>query len=151
MIWTSRPDFFSLFARVGYEDSPPLCAYGPRHREYRKLMHAGLASTKLPEIYPVAEQKMRDFLHALLTSPDNFRVHIRKYVTYIAATFRDHFSSAFASIVAAIVFHVSHGYTVSGISDPLVLLAERATLDFSVASTPGAFLVDLLPICAFTC
>lgn len=63
---------------VGYEDSPPLCPYGTKHREYRRLLHGGLALSKMPALFPVEEQKMRDFLHNLLVSPDDLLLHIRK-------------------------------------------------------------------------
>lgn len=49
--------------------------------------------------------------------------------------------------MAAIVFQISHGYTVSGNDDPLVKLAERANEEFGLAAAPGAFLVDIFPIC----
>lgn len=69
---------------------------------------------------------MCDFLHNLLVSPEKLPLHIR-------------------NVVAAIVFQISHGYTVSGEHDPLVELAEKATLEFSLASAPGGFLVDVIP------
>lgn len=47
--------------------------------------------------------------------------------------------------VASIVFQISHGYSVTKDDDPLVQLAERATHEFSLASAPGSFFVDLLP------
>lgn len=53
--------------------------------------------------------------------------------------------------VASIVFQISHGYNVSKDDDPLVLLAERATHEFSLASAPGSFFVDLLPIRKSSC
>ncbi|KAG5651973.1 hypothetical protein H0H81_006747 [Sphagnurus paluster] len=111
---------------VGYRDSVPLCPYGARHRESRKLMHTYLAPSKMEGLSPMQEQKMRDFLHGLFTAPDKLPMHIRR-------------------VVAAIVFQVSHGYTVVDDEDSLVALAEKATLEFSLASAPGAFFVDFLP------
>ncbi|KAF5377278.1 hypothetical protein D9615_006445 [Tricholomella constricta] len=126
-IYSDRPVLPMAGEMVGYRDSVPLCPYGARHRESRKLMHGGLALSKMEELFPVQEQKMRDFLHSLLTAPEKLPLHIRQ-------------------VVAAIVFQISHGYTVRDDNDPLVELAERATLEFSLATAPGAFVVDLLPV-----
>lgn len=126
-IYSDRPILPMAGEMIGYRDSVPLCPYGARHRESRKLMHTGLAQHKMVDLHPIQEQKMRDFLHSLLLAPEKLPLHIRR-------------------VVASIVFQVSHGYTVRGDEDPLVELAERATLEFSLASAPGAFLVDVLPI-----
>jgi len=48
--------------------------------------------------------------------------------------------------VVSVVFQLSHGYNVQSLDDPLVLIADEATSDFAKAVSPGAFLVDMLPI-----
>ncbi|KAF9456686.1 cytochrome P450 [Collybia nuda] len=126
-IYSDRPVLPMAGELVGYDASLPLIRYGARHREYRKLMYSGLALQKIEEIHPIQEQKIRDFLQSLLESPNQFQTHIRR-------------------TVASIVFQISHGYSVTKDDDPLVQLAERATHEFSLASAPGSFFVDLLPI-----
>ena len=57
------------------------------------------------------------------------------------------------SQAGAIILKMSHGYAIErsyrGARDPLVDLADEALLQFSLAAAPGAWLVDVLPICAF--
>ena len=54
--------------------------------------------------------------------------------------------SSFISTAGAITLKISHGYTVSETgADSFVTLAEKTLEEFSLATTPGAFLVDFLP------
>jgi hypothetical protein len=45
----------------------------------------------------------------------------------------------------AIILRIAYGYELQGDDDPLVKLVDRAILQFSLATTPGAWLVDVLP------
>jgi hypothetical protein len=45
----------------------------------------------------------------------------------------------------AIILQIAYGYDLQGDSDPLVDLVDRAILQFSLSTTPGAWLVDVLP------
>jgi hypothetical protein len=55
------------------------------------------------------------------------------------------------STAGAITLKISHGYQVSETEeDHLVTLAETTMNEFSMAITPGAFLVDFLPWCAYS-
>lgn len=40
---------------------------------------------------------------------------------------------------------ITHGYEVKEINDPFVEMADKATEQFSLATAPGGFLVDLIP------
>ena len=44
---------------------------------------------------------------------------------------------------------LTYGYTVKDNSDEYVKIAERAVDKFSVATAPGAYLVDVFPSCKF--
>ena len=48
------------------------------------------------------------------------------------------------------ILKISHGYTVKDDGDPLVEMANKAMHNFSVITTPGRFLVDMLPICTLS-
>lgn len=41
------------------------------------------------------------------------------------------------SLIARIGFEISHGYTVRGRDDPMLLMAEQANRDFAKAMAPG--------------
>lgn len=43
------------------------------------------------------------------------------------------------------ILRISHGYEVKEKDDPFVAIADRATEQFSLATAPGGFLVDLIP------
>ena len=45
------------------------------------------------------------------------------------------------------ILRITHGYEVKETNDPFVELADKATEQFSLATAPGGFLVDLLPAC----
>ena len=54
----------------------------------------------------------------------------------------DHLSRTIAAIILKLVY----GYDVSAGKDPLVELVDTAMEQFSISSTPGAFLVDVFPL-----
>lgn len=45
----------------------------------------------------------------------------------------------------SVILRISHGYEVQEGIDPFVELADQATDQFSLATAPGGFLVDLIP------
>lgn len=47
----------------------------------------------------------------------------------------------------AIILRISHGYEVQENNDPFVELADKATEQFSVATAPGGYMVDVIPAC----
>ena len=46
----------------------------------------------------------------------------------------------------AIILRISYGYEVKENNDPFVELADKATEQFSLATAPGGFLVDVIPV-----
>jgi hypothetical protein len=50
----------------------------------------------------------------------------------------------------ALVLDLVYNYQVKGHDDEIVHIVEVASLEFSRAATPGAFLVDSLPFCGYT-
>lgn len=112
---------------MGYEHSVPLAVYGPHHRECRKLLLSWLGGRKIDNLNGLQEQKIVNFARWLQRDPDNLFDHIRR-------------------MVATVVFKVSHAHSVveEG-NDSLTDLAEKATLEFSLTTAPGAYLVDMIP------
>lgn len=45
------------------------------------------------------------------------------------------------------ILRISHGYEVKEMNDPFVEIADKATHQFSLATAPGGYLVDLIPAC----
>ena len=50
-------------------------------------------------------------------------------------------------MAGSIILMISHGYKVKENDDPIVDVVDRATEQFSLATEPGAFLVDVIPAC----
>lgn len=50
-------------------------------------------------------------------------------------------------MAGSVILKISHGYSVQEDGDPLVDMANKAMHNFSVITTPGRFLVDMVPIC----
>ena len=54
------------------------------------------------------------------------------------------------SEAGAIILKIAYGYTIEPLNrDPLVDLADEALVQFSLAATPGAWLVDVMPFCMY--
>lgn len=51
------------------------------------------------------------------------------------------------SLAGALVMDIVYGIDVQPEDDPYIDIAEKAMAGAAEASTPGAFLVDFLPIC----
>lgn len=50
----------------------------------------------------------------------------------------------------AVILKIAYGYTIEPHKrDPLVHIANLALEHFSIAGTPGAWLVDMIPLCEF--
>lgn len=53
----------------------------------------------------------------------------------------------YCSTADAIILRISYGYQVKESNDPFIGLADRAMDGISQATTPGAFMVDILLLC----
>ncbi|KAJ6483442.1 cytochrome P450 [Mycena sanguinolenta] len=126
-IYSDRPQLCMSGELVGWSGSVPMITYGDRHREYRKLLNEALAPRKVEEFHAMEEEKAFEYLKLLTKDSTLFSAHARR-------------------LVAAIIFDISHGYTVAERDDPRVELAERANHEFVLSVVPGAYLCDTLPI-----
>ncbi|KAJ7129052.1 cytochrome P450 [Mycena filopes] len=126
-IYSDRPQLTMSGVLVGWGDSVPMCAYGSRHREYRKLINEVLAPRKVEQYYTMEQEKALEYLRLVAKEPAGFAAHAKR-------------------LVAAMIFEISHGYTVDEKNDPMTELAERADHEWSLSVLPGAYLCDALPI-----
>ncbi|TFY66488.1 hypothetical protein EVG20_g4599 [Dentipellis fragilis] len=130
-IYSDRPVFQMASETMGLKLALVLAPYGPRMREFRRLMHRlfGTHATLQPYHESIEVETSR-FLVRLLDAPEHFREHVRL-------------------TAGSIALKLSHGYNVQDKDDPFVRLADRGVESFSLATRPGAFLVDLFPILRF--
>ncbi|KAG7085519.1 hypothetical protein E1B28_003079 [Marasmius oreades] len=129
-IYSDRPIIPMGGELVGWKNTLVLTPYGDRFRNYRRLAHQLFGNTNLMKAFhPIEELETHRFVKRLLTRPDDFAEHVRK-------------------TAGAIILRISHGYEVQEGKDPFVTLADEATEQFSKATSPGGFLVNLIPALA---
>ncbi|KAG2121123.1 cytochrome P450 [Suillus cothurnatus] len=115
---------------VGWKHVLGLLSYGDRFHQSRKSMHQIIGSRAALEVYhPIEEIETRRFLKRVSLNPEQLQAHIRH-------------------TAGAIVLRISHGYEVRENNDPFIDLADRAVDQFSHATAPGAFMVDIMPFLA---
>ncbi|KAK0484843.1 cytochrome P450 [Armillaria novae-zelandiae] len=126
-IYSDRPTIQMGGELVGWKNTLVLVPYGKRFRNYRRLAHQLFGSqATMKQFLPVEERETHRFLKRILAHPENLSQHIRK-------------------TAGAIILHISHGYDIEEENDPFVILADRATDQFSVSTAPGGFLVNHIP------
>ncbi|KAL9709236.1 hypothetical protein Ac2012v2_007590 [Leucoagaricus gongylophorus] len=127
-IYSDRPVMEMGGEMVGWKNTLVLVPYGDRFRSYRKLFHKLIGNpASMSQFHPTEEVETRKFLKHLLSTPQDLAKHVRK-------------------TASAIILRISHGYEVQQIEDPFVTLADVATDQFSLATAPGGFVVNLIPL-----
>ncbi|PPQ65600.1 hypothetical protein CVT26_000549 [Gymnopilus dilepis] len=126
-IYSDRPVLQMGGELVGWKNTMVLLPYGDRFRRYRRMCHSLIGSAQtIQRFYPSEELEARRFLRRVLNKPADLSAHVRK-------------------TAGAVILRITHGYEVKETNDPFVELADKATEQFSLATAPGGFLVDLLP------
>ncbi|KAF9889649.1 hypothetical protein FE257_007157 [Aspergillus nanangensis] len=89
------------------------------------------SSKSIAEFHPMLEREVRRFLLRTLRSPKELIQHMQM-------------------LTGAIILEIGYGYTVEPHgSDPFVALANKVMAEFSIATTPGTWLPDIIPILKF--
>ncbi|KAF7762119.1 hypothetical protein Agabi119p4_8712 [Agaricus bisporus var. burnettii] len=126
-IYSDRPRMEMGGELVGWKNTLVLVGYGERFRNYRRLFHQLIGShDSMSQFNHVEEIETHKFLKRLLCSPQNLAEHVRR-------------------TAGAIILRISHGYAIKEDNDPFVHLANVATEQFSLSTSPGTFLVNLVP------
>jgi hypothetical protein len=117
---------------VGWQYVFAMLPYSDRLRTYRKNVHGTIGSKwVISQFDDLQDVEVRRFLLRVLEKPVDLIQHIRK-------------------IAGAIILKIIYGYTIEPHKgDPLVDLIEEALVQFSLATVPGAWLVDIIPACVF--
>lgn len=146
-IYSDRPVLTMGGELVGWKYTLALTPYGERFREYRKFIArlVGGHAQMQPHL-ALAERETRRFLLRVLQDPGNVPAHIRKYVLSRGVMRWAWRSRGRRRTAGAIILKLSHGYEVQEGEDPIVNLVDTATEQFSLATAPGAFLVDVFPL-----
>ena len=147
-IYSDRPIFPMLGETMGWNRGVVLARYGERFRAFRRLLHRFMGTRAIiSQHHDAITKHTYRYLQRLLDAPEQFVMHTRAYANLIRS------SSPCCSLTSAdrtagsVVLDLVYGYQTKEHDDDIVHIAEIATLEFSRAATPGAFLVDSLPFC----
>jgi hypothetical protein len=126
--YSSRPWFPFASDLCEYANGTVLLPSGHKIRAHRKYMHATIG-TKAALAQHVEHQsiEVRRFLLRVMEQPDELLEHIK-------------------SEAGAIIVKIAYGYTMEPHGrDPLIKLVQKSMDDFSVATAPGNWLIDIVP------
>ncbi|KAE9406913.1 cytochrome P450 [Gymnopus androsaceus JB14] len=128
-IHSDRPRLEMAGELVGYSKTLVLVPYGQRFRNYRRHVSKMIGSPNaMVQFLPMEEAETHMFLKRTAANPDS-----------------DFLSHNLRKTSGAIIMKLSYGIEVQEENDPFVSLIERANDNFSLATKPGAFLVDVFP------
>lgn len=126
-IYSDRPVLHMAGELVGWRNTLVLIPCGERFRRFRRFFHQMIGThSSIGRFLPLQEQEVHRFVRNVLLKPEDLASHIRRSV-------------------GATILKVSYGYEIKQTNDPFIELAEKATEQFSQASAPGRWLVDLIP------
>ncbi|GJJ06879.1 hypothetical protein Clacol_001075 [Clathrus columnatus] len=125
--YSDRPILQMLGELSGFNWTVPLMRYGETWRRHRRLIHKNFSGQSLEKYQFIQEKHARNLVQRLLHSPKNFVEHTRH-------------------ATGAIIMEITYGIKVQPKGDPYIKLAETAIAVASQAGSPGAFLVDVIPI-----
>ncbi|KAJ7059778.1 cytochrome P450 [Mycena amicta] len=128
-IFNTRPRLPMAGELVGYDQTLVLMPYGPQFRVFRKYFAKLIGSSGAArQFVPLVELETHRFLKRLLLKPGPKFIdgHVRK-------------------LTGAIILRITYGIEVQEEDDPFVSLIEKANDNFSAATAPGAFMVDVFP------
>jgi len=114
--------------RVGWANTLALNQPDAIFKQHRRnIVKVAGASTSLTVFDRIQNEEAAHFLLNVLDSPNNLFEHIRKEA-------------------GAVILRITYGYTPNAQGrDPLVDMAGQAMVDFTEASAPGKWAVDVLP------
>ncbi|KAG1804551.1 cytochrome P450 [Suillus subaureus] len=126
-VYSDRPVLPMGGELVGWKSTLVLLPYGDLCRQQRKNIHQTMGNRATLEIYhPIEEIEFHRFLKRVFLNPEQLQAHIQH-------------------TAGAIILRISHGYEVKENNDPFIDLVDRAMDQFLRCTTPGAFMVDIMP------
>ncbi|EIN06103.1 cytochrome P450 [Punctularia strigosozonata HHB-11173 SS5] len=131
-IYSDRPWMKMACDLVGHKGHCIFSPYNDRLRLFRKMFHGVLAGKENLDAHTaIEEHETHRFLYRLSRNPDGLREELRR-------------------LAGAIILKVCHGYElVEEGDDPMVDLVERVMIEFGDVTTPGHYVVDIIPWLAY--
>ncbi|KAF8511729.1 putative CyP450 monooxygenase [Hysterangium stoloniferum] len=126
-IYSDRPALTMLHELMGFDWGLAFMPYGESFRRHRQVTQRTLTSASLLRYQPIQLKHARHLLQRLQVSPTNFLEHARH-------------------TISGILMEVTYGIQIKPQNDPYVALIEEAIGAAALVASPGAFLVDVIPI-----
>ncbi|KAF7374525.1 O-methylsterigmatocystin oxidoreductase [Mycena sanguinolenta] len=125
-LYSGRP-VLAMVELMGWDFTFVLLSGGDKWREHRKMFQQHFRQDVSRKYHPIQMKKVHLLLQELLSSPQEFREHLK-------------------TLAAAIIMEIVYGYEVQPINDHFVGLAEDAMKRLSDSFFPGAVAVNTFPI-----
>jgi hypothetical protein len=108
------------------------------------------SQSSVHKYFPLQEKQMRILVRNILKDPTQLDSEVALYVTSNLILFRSLVNLIFLiRRIGAVMLRLTYGYHVKKADDPFLAGAITALRNFIKLTTPGAFLVDLIPACEF--
>ncbi|KAF8124371.1 cytochrome P450 [Boletus edulis] len=126
--YSDRPRSVMCGELSGWGKIMLLSNYNDWFRAHRKWFAQDIGSyASVAKLHRMIEFEARRYLQCVLEDSERNQAHIRKYFT-------------------SIILRLSHGYVTQAGDDPLVDLAHVANSQLSMATAPGLYYVDFVPL-----
>lgn len=128
-IYADRPSmvFVTDERLVDWGNAVTTCPSGPRHRNYRRMMHKFVSKTAVTVYHPYQEAEIYGFLKRMLVPNANVE---------------DEFRQA----AGAIIMRATYGYRVRRFDDPFIMMATATLVNLTRASVPSNYYVNIFPV-----
>nr|BAK09453.1 cytochrome P450 [Postia placenta] len=125
-IYSGRPHLTMLGDLAGYDRMLLLQPYGDELRQQRRLISQTLSISTIGQYYDIQEAAARRLVLGVVDDPSSLEGQLK-------------------TSIASIIMLVTYGYTVTGAEDVFVERAIKVMENFTLAETPGTWLVDMIP------
>ncbi|KAJ7259531.1 cytochrome P450 [Mycena haematopus] len=125
-LYSDRP-VVTMIELMGWDFNIGLMPVGDRWRRHRRMFQQQFRRDKSQNYRPIQMKKIHQLLLGLLSSPQEFREHLK-------------------TLTAAIIMETVYGYEVQPSNDYFVALSEKAVKKLSDSFFPGAVTVNTFPI-----
>ncbi|KXH38769.1 hypothetical protein CNYM01_03503 [Colletotrichum nymphaeae SA-01] len=127
----SRPKLVFAGELVGYGDIMGMMPYNRKFRLHRKLTATQVSKRSIVRFEPIQERETLRFLKQLYEDSNNN-----------SDTLQGHLNQFAGSIMLRILYNYK---TDPKKNDPIVAMSKQVMEEFSKATSPGAWMVDLIP------
>ncbi|KAF8525402.1 cytochrome P450, partial [Gautieria morchelliformis] len=126
-IYSDRYKFEMAAELMGWDWLVTFMPYGEKWRRHRRTIHQHFHPDAATRYEPVQLRHTRELLTQLYETPEQFAEHVRH-------------------TAGAIIMEVVYGIKVLARQDPYIDTAEKAIAALGIATNPGSFLVDIIPM-----